>query len=183
MKLEDISDMSIGVLTSRELYDVGQYEYKIFNIKNYDEHQEYETVRTVRNLANKLTQKGDLLIKLIYPNRVICIDEKTEKLLVPSQMCIIRPYKKIINPHFLKWYLESDTAQEKISLDINGSIIPKISVAALRKIEIPLISLEKQNTIADLINLWSQEKEIIQNIVKQKEELYNNLITKIINEG
>lgn len=184
MKLEEIAQVSIGVLASREISRGGENEYKMFNLKNYDEKQEFEEVRTIKNFDDKLTQEGDLLIRLISPNRIIYIDETMENLLVPSQLCIIRPNSKKINSQYLKWYLESENGEEKIKLNITGSSIQKISVAALRQLEIPVINREKQKAITDLINLWSGQKAAMENIIKQKDLLYNTLINEIIeNEG
>lgn len=180
MKLEDVSNVSIGVLANRELNNFGEYEYKMFSLKSYDSQESYEIVKSPKNLDNKLTKKGDILIKLIYPNRVIYINENMENLLVPSQMCLIRADREKINPEFLKWYLESDMGKQKISLDVTGSIIPKISVASLKKLNIPIISLEKQRAITDLIELWNKEKNILEEIIKEKDFLYNNIITQII---
>lgn len=180
MKLEDVANISIGILTSREKNQYGEYEYKIFNLKNYDEKEEYEIVKMPRNLQSKLTKKGDILIKLIYPNRVIYIGEDMENLLVPSQMCLIRVDKNKANPQFLKWYLESDIGRQNLLQGITGSIIPKISVSSLRKIEIPKISIEKQNETAELIELWGKEKRILEEIINQKDCLYNNMIMQIV---
>lgn len=180
MKLEDISNISIGVLTSRELNNLGEYEYKMFNLKNYDSQESYEIVRTFRKFEDKLTKKDDILIRLVYPNRVIYINEEMENLLVPSQMCLIRPNKDNINPEFLKWYLESDIGKQKILLNVTGSTIPKITVSSLRNIDIPIISLENQITIANLIKLWDKEKNVLEEIIKEKDILYNNIITQLI---
>lgn len=180
MKLEEVAQVSIGVLASREISKVGENEYRIFNLKNYDAKEEYEEVHTLKNFDDKLTKEKDLLIRLVSPNRIVYIDETMENLLVPSQMCIIRPNRKKINSEFLKWYLESDMGKEKIMLNLTGSSIQKISVAALRKLEIPVLDLEKQNTITDLIKLWKKEKETLQNVIDQKDILYNALISEII---
>ncbi len=180
MQLENISKIKIGILTSRELNEKGENKYKLFNLKNYDEKIEYEIVRTDKILNDKLTKEGDILIRLVYPNRVIYIDKELENLLIPSQMCIISPDSKILNPKYLKWYFESDLGKANILLNTTGSSIQKISVSALRKLEIPIISLEKQNAISDLIELWEKEKEVLKETIIQKELLYNNLINEII---
>ena len=180
MKLEDVSQIFIGVLTSRELTNFGEYEYKVFSIKSYDSQEEYEIVKSEKKLDDKLTKEGDILIRLIYPNRIIYIDEKLENLLVPSQMCIIRVDDKKFDSKFLRWYLESDIGKEKILQEITGSSIQKISVASLRKLDIPELDIEKQKTIVDLLALWNNEKEILQKTILSKEILYNSLIEEII---
>lgn len=40
MKLGEIANVSIGILVNREVSEEGEYEYKIFNLKNYEEKQE-----------------------------------------------------------------------------------------------------------------------------------------------
>ena len=182
MKLEEVSQVSIGILTSREVTEIGENEYKLFNLKNYDNQEEYEDVKTLKNFDDKLTRKGDLLIRLVYPNRIIYIDGDMENLLVPSQMCIIRVDPKKVDSQYLKWYLESESGKERILENITGSSIQKISVSDLRKLEVPIIALEKQNGITDLVNLWNKQKQISEEIIRQKEVLYNTYINEIIEE-
>ena len=114
MKLEEVSQVSIGILTSREVTEIGENEYKLFNLKNYDNQEKYEDVKTLKNFDDKLTRKGDLLIRLVYPNRIIYIDGEMENLLVPSQMCIIRVDPKKVDSQYLKWYLENERGKERI---------------------------------------------------------------------
>lgn len=182
MKLEEVSQVSIGILTSREVTEIGENEYKLFNLKNYDNQEEYEDVKTLKNFDDKLTRKGDLLIRLVYPNRIIYIDGDMENLLVPSQMCIIRVDPKKVDSQYLKWYLESESGKERILENITGSSIQKISVSDLRKLEVPIIALEKQKGITDLVNLWNKQKQISEEIIRQKEVLYNTYINEIIEE-
>ena len=182
MKLEEVSQVSIGILTSREVTEIGENEYKLFNLKNYDNQEEYEDVKTLKNFDDKLTRRGDLLIRLVYPNRIIYIDGDMENLLVPSQMCIIRVDPKKVDSQYLKWYLESESGKERILENITGSSIQKISVSDLRKLEVPIIALEKQKGITDLVNLWNKQKQISEEIIRQKEVLYNTYINEIIEE-
>lgn len=180
MKIKDVAQIFIGILTTREIANNGNYNYKIFNIKNYDLQEQYETVKTDKLLDDKLTRQGDILVRLVYPNRVVYINEKMENLLVPSQMCVIRVDKDKYSSDFLKWYLESDLGKEKLLDETKGSSIQKISVSSLKEIEIPDLSLDRQKKIADLISLWCQERDTLQKIIINKDKLYNSLITEII---
>lgn len=180
MKLNEVAQVNIGVLLNREIDNTKGNTYKLFNIKNYDLKEEYEEVKTSKNLDNKLTKKGDLLFRLVYPNRIVYIEKDMEDLLVPSQMCIIRPDKKKIEPQFLKWYLESDLGKSEILPNVTGSSIQKISVLSLKNIGIPIINMKKQKGIRDLIELWTREKEILKETIENKEKLYNNLISEIV---
>lgn len=184
MKLEQLADVIIGVLVNREKNVEGDYEYSLFNLKAYEERtDEYLKIKTKNSFDKQVTKNGDLVFRLICPNKVIYISEKYTSLLVPSQMCIIRPNKELIDPIFLKWYLESDLCKDKIALNVTGSTIQKISVNALRKIEIPELKLETQKKIRDLIELWQKEKEVLEMTIDTKEKLYNNIIEEIIEKN
>lgn len=183
MKLEEIANVSIGILVNRETSENGKYEYPIFNLKNYEEKQEYQIIKTEKDFSDRTTKQGDLLFRLVAPNKIIYVDKEQENLLIPSQLCIIRPDKNQINPVFLKWYLESPAGKEKIMLEHIGSSIQKISVASLKKIQIPRVDIKKQEKIKDLIEVWNQEKEVMQRMINTKEMLYTNIIEQIIEGG
>ena len=183
MKLEEVANVSIGILVNREISENGEYQYPVFNLKNYEDKQKYQTIRVQKDFSDKTTKKGDLLFRLVAPNKIIYVDETQENLLVPSQLCIIRPDYHKIHPIFLKWYLESQSGKEKIMLEHIGSSIQKISVASLKKIEIPKVDRNEQESIKDLIEVWNQEKKIMQTIINTKEMLYSNIIEQIIEGG
>lgn len=183
MELEKISNVSIGILVNREQKKDGKNIYKLFNLKQYEEKKEYDEIQTEKDFSEKLTRKGDLLFRLVAPNKIIYVDKNQENLLVPSQLCIIRVNKEIVNPIFLKWYLESSIGKEKIMLELTGSSIQKISVSALKKIEIPILDIKKQNAIKDLVQLWESEKKVLESMIETRDMLYENIIEEIIEGG
>lgn len=183
MKLGEIADVSIGILVNREQKEIGKNIYGLFNLKQYEENQPYDTIQTDKNFLDKLTKKGDLLFRLVTPNKVIYVTEEEENLLIPSQLCLIRTNKEVINPIFLKWYLESNVGKEEIMLEIVGSSIQKISVSALKNIEIPLLDKEKQKNISNLIKLWNDEKEVLTSMIETREMLYDSIIEEIIEKN
>lgn len=180
MKLCQMADVSMGILLSREENKEGSRQYKLFDMKSYEENIEYGMFFTEKNFDDKLTKENDLLFRLVYPNKLVYISKEQENLLVTSQLCIIRTNKEILNPTFLKWYLESKLGKEKIMLEMRGSSIQKISVSSLRNIEIPEVEIEKQRNIEDLINLWKKEQETLQSLIESKEKLYNSIIEEIV---
>ena len=182
MKLQEVSEVSIGVLLNREDVTDGHIEYNVFNIKNYEENKEYEKFHTNKNLDEKLTKEGDILFRLVSPNKIIYISKKEENLLVPAQLCIIRVNKEKINPKFLKWYFENSPGKDRIMQELTGSSIQKISVTSLRNIELPKIKIEKQNIIKDFIELWGKEKQVLEQLIENKEQVYNSIIEEIIEE-
>jgi len=180
MKLEKIAEIMIGILTQRESNKEGENSYLLFSLKNYEENLDYEEFRTKKNLENKTVKKGDLLFRLLYPNKIIYADEKLAGKIIPSQFCIIRANKKEMNPIVLKWYLESPKFQEQIEKSLVGTSIKKISINTLKNLTIPKIPHNIQEELAALIKAWNQEKEISLKIIKNKEHSYNQVMQDII---
>lgn len=183
MKIEDIAQVIIGVLTKRENEENGQNEYSLFSLKNYEENNEYEKLKTNKNIEDKVARNGDLLFRLLYPNRIIYVDEKIEGMLIPSQFCIIRTNKSKMDSIVLKWYLESNSVQEELKQKVTGSIIKSMTVANLRTLDIPYIPIEQQEKMKQLIILWEKEKQISKQIIEEKEKLYYSYLEKTIKRG
>lgn len=181
MKLEDLTEISIGILVKRERKETGENRYKLFSLKNYEEKLEFEEIRTEKKLDNSISKEGDLLFRLVYPNKIILIDRTIQGLLIPSQFCIIRTKK--IRPIVLKWYLESQKVREELEIKASNSIIKNTKVSSIRKLEIPEIEEEKQKDMEKLIKLWEKEKEIHKKILNDKEKLYNFYLEKMIQKG
>lgn len=180
MRLKEIAQVTIGILVNREKDDNAEKVYKLFSLKNYEEKQEYEEIRTDKDISSRISREGDLLFRLIYPNKIIYVDKEIANLVIPSQLCIIRANQDIIDPIFLKWYLESDEAKKQIIENVTGSIIKTMSVSALKSLNIPDVNKTKQAHIKKLIELWEKEKEISQKLIDNKEKLYNSYINDIL---
>ncbi len=183
MKLEKIADVMIGVFAQRENDPLGENSYLLFSLKNYEEKQNYEELKTNKNLNNKLAKEGDLLFRLLYPNKIVYVDKEIAGKLITSQFCIIRTDKEIFDPIVLKWYLESKNAESELTSKINGSIIKSMSLANLRTLDIPNIDKQEQQKMKKLIALWESEKEISKEILQEKEKLYNFYLEEIARKG
>lgn len=180
MKLEDVAEIMVGVLARRENDINGENSYLLFSLKNYEEKKPYEELKTDKDLSSKQAQEGDLLFRLLYPNKIIVVQKELEGILIPSQFCIIRPKQGKIDSTVLRWYLESRQVKEELNERITGSIIKSMPTANLRTLKIPDISEEKQKDMKDLITLWEKEKEISEELLKEKEKLYNFYLEEMI---
>ena len=52
----------------------------------------------------------------------------------------------------------------------------------MKKIEIPEIDIDKQEKIKDLIEVWENEKKVMQDIIETKEMIYENIIEQLVEE-
>jgi len=189
MLLEDITEITIGVVLKRKeaKYKTNDtYEYKIFNIKSYEEKIEYDSFYSNENLENFVARKGDILFRLSFPIKVIEVDEEIEGKLVNNQYCIIRmsdKNSKIYNIDFIKWFLESYNAKQQFEKILVGTTIKSVPVVKLRRLEIPEINKEEQEKISKVVNTWNKEKYLYKMMIKEKEKYYNSIINKVINGG
>lgn len=183
MNLSEVAEVMIGVLTKREKEANGENIYLLFSLKSFEDGTEYEELKTNKDLSSKIAKQGDLLFRLLYPNKIIYVDKSISGKLVSSQFCIIRPKLEIIDPIILKWYLESSEGLEDLTSKITGSIIKTIPVAKLKTIYIPEISKEKQEKIKKVILLSEKEIEIEKKLLEEKEKLYNLYIKELVYGG
>lgn len=52
----------------------------------------------------------------------------------------------------------------------------------IEKIEIPEIDIDKQEKVKDLIEVWENEKKVMQDIIETKEMIYENIIEQLVEE-
>ena len=189
MLLEDITEITIGVVLKRKeaKYQTNDtYEYKIFNIKSYEEKIEYDSFYSNEDLENFVAKKGDILFRLSFPIKVIEVDDEIEGKLVNNQYCIIRmsdKNSKTYNIDFIKWFLESNNAKQQFEKILIGTTIRSVPVVKLRQLEIPEINKDEQEKISNIVNAWTREKYLYKKIIKEKEKYYNSIINKVINGG
>ena len=189
MLLEDITEITIGVVLKRKeaKYQTNDtYEYKIFNIKSYEEKIEYDLFYSNENLENFVVKKGDILFRLSFPIKVIEVDDEIEGKLVNNQYCIIRmsdKNNKTYHIDFIKWFLESYNAKQQFEKILIGTTIRSVPVVKLRQLEIPKINRDEQEKISKVVNAWNKEKYLYKKMIKEKEKYYNSIINKVINGG
>lgn len=187
--LSDIAEIYLGIIQKRNeifIKNENTREYKIFSLKCYVENLEYDTIYTDKDMTDNLTKKGDLLFRLVSPNRIILIDEKTEGLLVNNQFCIIRPTNFInykYDSNFLKWYLESDIAQKRLEKYLIGIAVRSVPVAKLRELKVPDLTNKRMQQITNVIKKWNKQKDLYNEIISLKGRYYSKLISNIIEKG
>ena len=118
---------------------------------------------------------GDVVItsKSSKVKTVVVDIEPKEKIIVTGGMLVVRPNQTKLNPTYLKMFLDSAMGQSALKSIQKGNIIVTITASGLSTVEIPLISLEKQNEKAERYNTklstlaaYKQEIERIENSLK-----------------
>ncbi len=71
----------------------------------------------------------------------------------------ITPNSDVVIPEYLCTYLMSEICRKELVRNASGSVIPAIRPTAIKNIEIPILSLEKQKIIGDKIRLAIEYRE------------------------
>ncbi len=70
-------------------------------------------------------------------------------LLASGNLYFLTLNEKRVNPFYVKAFLDSEMGAETIKRFVKGSTIPTLSVEAVKKLPIPKVSLEEQNTFGE----------------------------------
>ena len=133
------------------------------------------------NLQKYCLKNNDLLIsKNGSPVKVAIADANIDhSILVNGNLYIIELDKNKIDPYYLKAFLDSDSGTASIKQICFGAVVPNIPVEALKKMVIPLPSMDQQKKIAD------EYVKALDDIKKLRSQLRNaeGKLKKIYNEN
>lgn len=142
--ISNISDGDISFTDNQYLKDIQS------NLKKF----------CIRNNSIVLTKTGSPDFK----SAVVHVAEGME-ILVTGNIFILEIDEKKANPYYLQALFDSELGRALFKSIYVGSVIPTISLEKLRKLEIPLPSLEEQNIIGE------KYKEELERMADLKEKL------------
>ena len=94
---------------------------------------------------------GDLVLSTVGPNFRVAVARvpKGERVLATSNLYIIQLDTEVVDPRYVKIYLESEQGLAQMCAASTGTVQTRIPVRALSEIKIPMIPLEEQRKIAE----------------------------------
>lgn len=189
MLLGDIAEIKTGLVLTRKKatieYNV-QATYKLVTLKNIEEdgrfnNEPFEEFQSNEELdQHYFTTEGDVLIRLSYPNTVVCVGKQQSGLLVPSYFAVIRVKHTEFLAEYIAWFLNLDIVKKELERSQAGTRIPSTNKNVLKMIEVSSISLPKQQALTEILKLHHKEKELYQKLIDEKEELFKAISKKII---
>lgn len=134
--------------------------------------------------SEKLTQVGDIVIKLATPYDAAYIDEKDAGLVVSSFCVIIRGLNEDrIDSKFLTAYLNTDYVINSLKAKVAGTTMPMLKLGDIKEINIPELPLERQMQISEVYTLSCSKQELLQQLLDNEKELMRSIILKSVLEG
>lgn len=189
MKLGNLAIIATGLVAARKKADnEPKAKYKLLTLKSMNEDgwidvDELEDFSSIEELSQQyLTHSGDIVMRLSYPHTAVSINKDFEGILIPSAFAVIRKKSSSILPDFLALYLNSDLARRQITQSSVGSVVPIIKTSSLNEIVIEECPLEIQTKAVEYYRLHLREKQLMMELVGEKEK-YNNAVIQEILKG
>ncbi|MCX9014852.1 MAG: hypothetical protein OIN89_08685 [Candidatus Methanoperedens sp.] len=191
MNLTNISEVQTGLVLVRKRADANDkdtHKYRLLTLKSFEpqgllNERELDVFFSKEKLDKKyLTNKGDIIIRLTTPYTAICINDKQEGFVIPSNFAIIRLKEQTYIPEFVALFLNSEIIEKKFFKSSISTTIPLITTNHLREIDISEKTLAVQMKIVELNQLQVKEKTLLSCLMKEKEKLAKASINKIIME-
>lgn len=183
VRLEEVAEVAIGSQYSakdfQEVLTDKKTGCRILTSGDIEDgHIKWDSLKSIRNEDMKfdkhVIRKGDLIVTSKSSKvKIAVVDiEPADKVLVTGGMLLVRPDQKKINPTYLKIYLDSEDGKNAIKSIQKGDIVVSMTAKDFKRITIPLIPLERQNSYAIK---YCEIVEQIKEYVKKVEDLQNKL--------
>ncbi|RXI25348.1 restriction endonuclease subunit S [Aliarcobacter trophiarum] len=190
--LAEISNLKMGLVLNRKkagLNRADKFNYEVVSLKSFNENAVFdnkfseEFISNVQIKDDYKVKQGDILLRLREPNFAVFIDKEYENLIYPSLMVRVKLQDSRFDPHFIAYYLNSNTVKKALSTELSGTTIPMIKVADVNQIKIPLINLDKQKKIVEYLKLAHQENELLQNLINEKQKYSKDIFETLALQG
>jgi len=132
---------------------------------------------------NKLTQYGDIIIKMNTPYDSVYIEKEFENLIVPSFCCLIRGIQNdIADSYYLVGYLNSSLAKEYMYTSNSSSAASLLKIRDIKKLPIPLPEMFEQRAVGKVFQMCSERQIILTKLISYEMRLAENIVMDSVRE-
>lgn len=142
---------TLGVFEKNGMLSVEPTGYRILTSSDIEDgFVDWKALRSIKYEDDKFdkyaVKKNDLVVtsKSSKVKTVVVDIEPKEKILVTGGMIIVRPDTKLLDPTYLKIFLDSEQGQNALKAIQKGSVIITINSKELSTVLIPVIDIDKQ---------------------------------------
>ncbi len=127
----------------------------------------------------RLTEQGDIVVKLSTPYDAAMVDEKSEGCVVPSFCAIIKETGEV-DPRYLLAFLNSRNCKEQLKVQVAGSVMTVLSVGKIKGALIPIPSMERQIEIGEHFLATQRKLRIVEEIVRLEQKKNDVLFQEMV---
>jgi restriction endonuclease S subunit len=176
--LENLTEIQPGYQARGKILESPDGSYRLLQAKDVVEGTlRWETTISFNpelNPSRYRIEKNDILfIARGYENRAYLASNPPDNVLASNTFYIVKAHK--IQPGYLAWWLNERPAQAYFSQFQVKMGYAYMSKKNLIKLEIPVPSLEIQEKISTVLELWNYEQHLISEIQGLKETLMSSI--------
>ena len=118
----------------------------------------------------KLTQAGDIVVKLSTPYDVAYITEEDAGLLITSFCIIIRNRGKEVSSEFLTAFMNSGVYRRQVLSKVSGATVPMLTMGKIKEVRIKVLDVDKQEQVAEYYKIVSEKEKVLTQIIELEKE-------------
>lgn len=190
LQISEIVDAQGGLVLSRKEAkdpEADIYRYKRLTLRSLGENgyineDDLEDFYTNESLNRAwFASPGDVVIRLFSPLCPTVIDENRKKLLVPSQLAILKVKDhSIISPEFLRLALSQKEVQEHVKRIERGTAQRTVKLGTIMDLLIEVPDMETQRRAVEVDELSRKRERMYMDLIDQERHLTEIAIRKII---
>jgi restriction endonuclease S subunit len=104
----------------------------------------------------------------------------TAKVIASSQLHIITITDMKVLPTFVCWAINQKSSQHYLANEARGSNIPSISINSLASMEIQIPTIETQQRIIELQQLWEQEQQLTRQLLSNRKVMLEGMFQQLL---
>jgi type I restriction enzyme, S subunit len=186
-RLSELSDKAIsyGIVQTGEFIEGGVSCVRVVDLTRREirlEHMVTTTQEISQSYKKTILEEGELMIALRGEiGLVTLVSEKLAGCNLTRGVARISPNKNIVIPKYLLWAMRSTRCRNDLLQRVNGSALKEIPISELRKVLVPVPSLEHQKQISEVLSACDREIQVFHDLLTlfkaQKRGLMQKLLT------
>lgn len=127
-----------------------------------------------------LLRRGAVVMPARGDHYEAVVIESDEPMVASGQLFVIEPRSAAVHPGYLCWFLNQSESRTYMLKNRAGSSIPSLSRAVLGDLQVTVPSLETQQKILDLAQLWQQEQNLSQQLLANRQKMLDGIYSKLL---
>lgn len=124
-----------------------------------------------------LIRPGDLVFRSRgRTNSVALVSADVGAAVLAAPMLLIRPTEVL--PEYLRWYINLPATQASLAAQAEGTSVRMISKAALEALELPVPSMQQQQSIIEAAALAATEQLLMDRIARERKRLADGVLLR-----
>ncbi len=142
-----------------------------YNVEKYIDQDTYDEL-----IKRTPIEVGDVLLSTVGSYGHAAVVKENKKFLFQRHIAYLKPKSELINSDYLHGAILSPNVQEQIERAIKGIAQKTLNLSEVKKLVIPLPSMEKQNQFASFVKEIDKSRSRIQKSLEASQELFDSLM-------